>query len=224
MNLRQSLRFAWDRLQIGMERQLPVVMRKRILLPLLILLGASLVQFRLLDHDDAGRERARIGAFIDATHPRGISAGDRSRLIDAILRESRQLQTPPYMRIDGRQVNAAYLLTAFIRVESVFDPKARSSSNALGYMQLKATTAAWVKGAPVSEAELLRGEHNIALGVRYLNILLPEMGDLRLATLAYNAGPNAVRRGVYEESYWIKVLSIYRQLQSGAFEDGSREL
>lgn len=211
-------------LQLLLERHAPKALRKRILLPVLVLLGASLLQAEFFEREDAVRERARISAYIEATNPRRASAAERQRLVETIMLESRKLEVPGYMRIDGRRVNRAYLLTAFIRVESVFDPRARSYSNALGYMQLKKPTAAWVKGAPVTEGELFRAEPNVRLGVQYLNLLMREMGDLRLTTLAYNAGPNAVRRGIYEESYWTKVLSVYRQLRSGSFEDGSIEL
>lgn len=82
------------------------------------------------------------------------------------------------------------LVRAVIHAESAFNAKALSSKGAQGLMQLMPGTA---KDLGVENAfDVLQ---NIEGGVRYLAQMLRQFnGDIRLATAAYNAGPNAVRR------------------------------
>jgi len=104
------------------------------------------------------------------------------------------------------------LIRAVIKVESNYDPRAVSTANARGLMQLIPETA---------ERMLVRDIHdprqNIFGGVRYLRILANLFnGDLELTVAAYNAGEGAVIRhgGIppYEETqaYVVKVLGYYR--------------
>ena len=153
----------------------------------------------------------------------------RQALVDSIMQEADRMVIPDHMRIDGRPVIPAYLLTAYIRVESSFNPRARSHSDARGFMQLKPLTAHWINRAP--GASRFRGSLNLyergvnlALGADYLNYLMTEMHDQRTVALAYNAGPNAVRRGIFVESYWVKILHTYRQLRSAEFRDAGSVL
>ncbi len=82
------------------------------------------------------------------------------------------------------------LVRAVIHAESAFQPGAVSSKGALGLMQLMPGTA---KDMGVVNA--MSPEENIQGGVRYLAWLLDEnRGNTTLATAAYNAGPNAVKR------------------------------
>lgn len=90
-----------------------------------------------------------------------------------------------------------YLVTAVIREESAFAPKALSRAGARGLMQLLPATAAQV----AKENNLRRipdldtPAPNIALGTRYLAKLHEEFGGNLVLTLAsYNAGPHVVRR------------------------------
>jgi soluble lytic murein transglycosylase-like protein len=94
----------------------------------------------------------------------------------------------------------APLLAALTRVESRFDPVARSSSDALGLMQLKLSTArdaAGWRGERVGrEADLFDPARNITLGTRYLGWLLGRFdGWLSPALAAYNIGPGALPDG-----------------------------
>lgn len=82
------------------------------------------------------------------------------------------------------------LVRAVIHAESAFNASALSSKGAQGLMQLMPGTA---KELGVENAFDVR--QNIEGGVRYLAQMLRQFnGDIRLATAAYNAGPNAVRR------------------------------
>jgi soluble lytic murein transglycosylase-like protein len=90
------------------------------------------------------------------------------------------------------------LVWATMRQESRFDPAARSTSNALGLMQLllpAAQDAARLgkELRPTSEAPLLDPATNLKWGARYLNRLIQRFdGHVAVALSAYNAGPSTV--------------------------------
>ena len=77
-------------------------------------------------------------------------------------------------------------LVAVARVESRFQPNARSSAGARGLLQVMPTTAAEVGVAANDPAS------NVLAGARYLRRLLDRFGSTDLALAAYNAGPTAV--------------------------------
>ena len=81
----------------------------------------------------------------------------------------------------------ADLIHCVIAVESNFDPKAVSSKNARGLMQLLPQTAALLGVKDVFDPE-----QNIDGGTRYLRDLLKKYSNLTLALAAYNAGPQRV--------------------------------
>ena len=95
------------------------------------------------------------------------------------------------------------LLQGLIREESRFNPRARSSTGALGLAQLMPATARQVADSlkmAVDEASLLQPAPNIRLGAAYLGQLLKHFdGNPAYAVAAYNAGPGAVER-------WRKAL------------------
>lgn len=79
-----------------------------------------------------------------------------------------------------------------IRVESSFRRTAISDMGAIGYTQIKPSTARWLDPT-VSTQELFETQTNLHLGFRYLRYLLDEYnGETRLALLAYNRGPTRV--------------------------------
>ncbi len=88
---------------------------------------------------------------------------------------------------------------AIARQESAFAEDARSRVGARGVMQLMPGTAKTIsrqmnRSAP-SNDDLETAELNIEMGTFYLAQLLEEFGGNRiLATAAYNAGPNRVKR------------------------------
>ncbi|HWQ70600.1 MAG TPA: transglycosylase SLT domain-containing protein [Patescibacteria group bacterium] len=91
-----------------------------------------------------------------------------------------------------------YLVVALIREESAFGERVVSSSGAVGLMQLLPTTANGLVNNTGKSAEPVKlnvPPTNIALGTRYLAMMIEEFkGNRARALAAYNAGPNQVRR------------------------------
>lgn len=115
---------------------------------------------------------------------------------------------------DKYEVDPA-LVRAVIHAESAFNYKAISKAGAQGLMQLMPGTA---KDLGVHNA--FNANQNIEGGVKYLAQLLSEFdGDIQLATAAYNAGPNAVKKynGIppYSETkvYVERVGILHRRYQ-----------
>ena len=103
-----------------------------------------------------------------------------------------------------------------IRSESVFDPRARSSANARGLMQLLPGTGAEVArklGMSWGGADSLYDpDTNIILGSAYLRQLLDKYGKPYQTIAAYNAGPAPVARWTSQRpsmdpDFWIETIS-----------------
>jgi soluble lytic murein transglycosylase-like protein len=87
------------------------------------------------------------------------------------------------------------LLLAVARGESNFDPKAVSSANAVGLMQIRWPQTARHLGIE-RRAALLDACTNVDAGARYLKELLQRYdGDLHLSLAAYNYGPGRIAPG-----------------------------
>ena len=88
------------------------------------------------------------------------------------------------------------LLAAVIYQESKFKADARSSSGAIGLMQLLPDTAQGIAlhtgGSAFRVDDLYNPEINIRYGAWYLRHLLDKYGDERTALAAYNAGQDNV--------------------------------
>ena len=88
------------------------------------------------------------------------------------------------------------LLAAVIYQESKFRPDVRSSSGAIGLMQLEPDTARGIAvhtgGHRFRVSDLYTPEINIRYGSWYLRHLLDKYGSERLALAAYNAGQTNV--------------------------------
>jgi hypothetical protein len=104
------------------------------------------------------------------------------------------------------------LLSSMIRVESNFNPGARSSRGAQGLMQLMPATVALY-----GVKNTLDAKENVEAGARYLRDLLQQFNqNLALALAAYNAGPSVVSNygGVppfaETQSYIRRVLGLRR--------------
>ena len=90
------------------------------------------------------------------------------------------------------------LLAAVIEQESKFNADARSSTGAIGLMQLQPTTAEGIAirtgGSKFVLSDLLNPEINVRYGAWYLRHLLDKYHDERTALAAYNAGQENVDR------------------------------
>ncbi len=110
-------------------------------------------------------------------------------------------------------------LYAIARQESAFASDARSKVGARGILQLMPSTARKVArsmGVPYRSKDLYQAKTNIALGSEYLRQLLEDFdGNHILATAAYNAGPQRVKKwldkqqGSIEYDIWIETLPYH---------------
>jgi soluble lytic murein transglycosylase len=90
------------------------------------------------------------------------------------------------------------LLAAVIETESKFQANARSSSGAIGLMQILPSTAHGIAvhtgGSSFRTEDLYDPEINVRYGAWYLRHLLDKYEDERMALAAYNAGQDNVDR------------------------------
>lgn len=107
---------------------------------------------------------------------------------------------PAWQPEDGFKVDRA-LIYALVRQESRFNPNAKSGVGARGLMQLMPGTAGFVARDKnyrwSKKSELFDPEHNLALGQRYIQILLNDKkinGDLFLMAAAWNGGPGNLNK------------------------------
>ncbi len=96
------------------------------------------------------------------------------------------------------------LVYAVIYCESKFDPKAVSSADAKGLMQVTEDTGTWVagtlEGMDTSSVDLFDAETNIRIGCRYLQWLLEKFDGYPKTSLAgYNAGHGNVAKWLADE-------------------------
>lgn len=120
-----------------------------------------------------------------------------------------------------------FWIISIMMVESGFDHKALSHKNARGLMQIRPDTASHLyqlMGKKVSveklEGKLHHPSENIEVGIFYLKKLLHNFRmNYRLATIAYNVGPNKLKNLLEAEeidtanfSYFVKVQESYRDL------------
>jgi soluble lytic murein transglycosylase len=113
------------------------------------------------------------------------------------------------------------LLAAVIDAESKFHADAKSSSGAIGLMQLLPTTAQGIAlhtgGSNFHTDDLYDPEINVRYGSWYLRHLLDKYGDERTALAAYNAGQNNVDN-------WLARGSGIRFAETRAYVDRVEEL
>jgi len=108
-----------------------------------------------------------------------------------------------------------------VRVESNFNPRARSYAGAMGLTQLMPGTARSIDRS-MRGARLTDPDANLRVGFRYLRTLLDRYdGDVRLALLAYNRGEGNVDRDLRrgrdpENGYSGKVLGRGAQRYRGS--------
>lgn len=138
----------------------------------------------------------RIKAFISARN-RNISASDRDKITECILKYSRQFDVNPR------------LVAALIARESSFNKFAVSSSGAQGLGQLMPSTAA---GLGVTEPFDI--DQNVMGTTRYIRSMIdrfPGPDRLSFAIAGYFEGPNAVfRAGGFQPRSKSYVEDIFR--------------
>ena len=91
---------------------------------------------------------------------------------------------------------------ALIDVESDFAQDAVSYAGARGLMQLRPQTLEYIagkEGVKLTATEIYRDPAmQVRLGIRYLSTLEKRFGNLNLALMAYNAGPERIRQSLIE--------------------------
>lgn len=100
-----------------------------------------------------------------------------------------------------------YMVYAIIKAESNFDENAKSTTDAIGLMQIMEETAletANKMDLDVSVEDLFKPDININIGLNYFTYLLNKYDDnYALAIVAYNAGmgnvDNWIKEGIIEE-------------------------
>jgi len=118
----------------------------------------------------------RLQAVRDYSAHYGIPADQSENIYDIALSE-------------GLDPALAFRL---VDVESSFRRRAVSEAGAVGLTQIKPSTARWLDPS-VTPERLFDTRANLRLGFRYLGLLLERYhGDMRLALLGYNRGPNRV--------------------------------
>jgi hypothetical protein len=142
------------------------------------------------------RARAIMGFSARFTIPADLAA----RIYDAALRA-------------GLDPGLAFEI---VRIESRFNPRAVSSAGAIGLTQVMPRTAAFYDST-ITRLGLFDPDANLRIGFRFFRDLLARYdGDLRIALLAYNRGPQRVgeliSRGTNPgNGYAAAVLGGYRR-------------
>jgi soluble lytic murein transglycosylase len=109
------------------------------------------------------------------------------------------LRYAEYVRVHSREHGLdPALMAAVIYQESKFEPNAKSSSGAIGLMQLTPSTAHGIAirthGSAFHTKDLYDPEINIRYGAWYLHNLFSKYGSEELVLAAYNAGQGNVDR------------------------------
>lgn len=146
-------------------------------------------------------------------HLMAVASATRAELFD----DFELLYPRPYLdevKTAARRARLpAQWIWGVLRQESLYDPRARSSADALGLLQLLPATArntARRTGLPQpTRDDLFDPATNVLLGAAYLREQMDTFGGRFVLVLgAYNAGPNAVRRWLPAEprdtDVWIE--------------------
>jgi soluble lytic murein transglycosylase len=116
---------------------------------------------------------------------------------------------PPW-KIDTSDLKDRALVYAIARQESGFNPRAKSSSKAMGVMQIIPSTAAFImknREYRLSRSKnhlLYNPPHNIQIGSKYMKFLfnLPIVNqDLMWMLASYNAGPGNFKKWTKNKDY-----------------------
>ncbi len=115
------------------------------------------------------------------------------KIDDIVMKKIYPLKYSEYVEKYSSEYNIdSYMVYAIIKAESNFKEDAKSSSNAVGLMQIMEDTAietARKMQLEVNENDLFNPEMNIKIGIKYFSDLLKNYNNnYYLAIIAYNAG------------------------------------
>ena len=176
-------------------------------------------------HKAAREFRKIIPKFDVKDYPQLLSFTSKNNMpgltfrLAAILRNDHNkillggLYPVPTWNIDTSDLKDKALLYAIARQESGFNPRAKSSSKAMGVLQIIPSTAAFVMKN--REYRLRRSKnhllynppHNISIGSKYIKFLfsLPIVNnDLMWMLASYNAGPGNFQKWTKNRNYKYK--------------------
>jgi hypothetical protein len=190
---------------------------KKRILAILSIVGIFLVTsdqiFSMIQVQKIESKKSLVTRYIQSQKP-DISPDELEDLASAIIHHAPRLELA--LGSDSVQYDKTILLMAIIQTESSFKKTARSKKNARGYMQLLPSTATWMsekEGIQFETKNIHVAETNISIGVNYMNYLLSNSSNLREATLAYNAGPTAVKKWGGVPKYWDTIESYYNEIE-----------
>ncbi|MEG1863091.1 MAG: lytic transglycosylase domain-containing protein [Oscillospiraceae bacterium] len=113
-----------------------------------------------------------------------------------------------------------YLLYAFIKTESSFNPKASSKAGAIGLTQITEETFAWIKLklCPKEELkfqDLYQPETSIRFGAYYISRSLERYsGSVETAAAAYHSGWGLVDKLLIEQDSQVLTQFPYEQMNN----------
>jgi len=148
-------------------------------------------------------------------HWAAINATRRSK---TLLNDLAMLFPTPYKYIVNQKAYKYQIpnswIFAIMRQESLFVVQAKSTSGAMGLMQVLPSTAQYVAkkhNIDFQIGQILHPEQNINLGSVYLKQLYEQFNNHVLATAAYNAGPNRIKRWLQSTNHlpadvWIEII------------------
>jgi soluble lytic murein transglycosylase len=123
---------------------------------------------------------------------------------------------------DPLLVLAVIYVESFFKTEAVGRFRSGNTSGAIGLMQIKYETALEVAedlGISIEKpGDVFNPEVNITLGLGYLTRCISRFKSLKLGILAYNQGPDVIRKSLsgeipLSEDYYRKVLASYFRLK-----------
>ena len=125
------------------------------------------------------------------------------KIDETIMKKIYPLKYSEYVEKYAEEYNIdKYLVYAIIKAESNFEEEAKSTSNAIGLMQIMEATAFETANKidlDVSEEDLFNPELNIKIGLKYFTSLLEKYNNnYNLAIIAYNAGIGNVDKWIKE--------------------------
>lgn len=115
------------------------------------------------------------------------------KIDDIIMKKLYPLKYSEYVEKYAKEYNIdKYMVYAIIKAESNFNENAKSSSDAIGLMQIMEITAietARKMDLEVTEEDLFKPDLNINIGLKYFTYLLNHYNNnYPLVIIAYNAG------------------------------------